>query len=81
MKYPFLFIIKFYQFFISPWLGSNCRYSPTCSNYTIEALHTHGAIKGLLLGMRRILRCHPFTDGGYDPVAKSRSSNDIDNLL
>jgi putative membrane protein insertion efficiency factor len=81
MKYPFLFIIKFYQFFISPWLGSNCRYSPTCSDYTKEALHTHGAIKGLFLGTRRILRCHPFTDGGYDPVPKSRSSNDIDNLL
>ena len=80
MKYPFLFIIKFYQFFISPWLGPNCRYAPTCSDYAKEAIHTHGTVKGLFLGMRRILRCHPFTDGGYDPVPKS-SSNKIDNFL
>ena len=80
MKYPFLFIIKFYQFFISPWLGRNCRYAPTCSDYAKEALHTHGALKGLFLGTRRILRCHPFTDGGYDPVPKP-SSHKVDNLL
>ena len=80
MKYPFLFIIKFYQFFISPWLGRNCRYAPTCSDYAKEALHTHGALKGLFLGTRRILRCHPFRDGGYDPVPKP-SSNKVDNLL
>ena len=53
-------IIKFYQYFISPLLGNRCRYLPTCSHYYIESLKTHGLIKGSVLGIKRILSCHPF---------------------
>lgn len=75
MKYPFLLIIRFYQFFISPWLGRSCKYSPTCSSYAKEAINTYGVIKGLFLSVRRILKCHPFTDGGYNPVPSSKKNN------
>ena len=67
-------IIKTYQFFISPILGSSCRYLPTCSEYSIEALKTYGLIKGILISLKRILSCHPikFLGGGegFDPVDK-----------
>tara|TARA_B100000965_G_scaffold177549_1_gene148163 strand:- start:189 stop:449 length:261 start_codon:yes stop_codon:yes gene_type:complete len=67
-------IIKIYQFVISPYLGNNCRYLPTCSNYFIESLKYHGLLKGLYKGIKRIIRCHPikFLGGGegYDPVQK-----------
>ncbi len=65
---PLILLIKVYQFFISPLLPGVCRYRPTCSQYTIEALRTHGLIKGLYLGIKRILRCHPWGGSGYDPV-------------
>ncbi len=68
MKYFFLLIIKFYQFFISPWVRKNCKYSPTCSEYIKESIHNHHFIKALFLSIKRILRCHPFSKGGYDPV-------------
>lgn len=61
-------MIRFYQRAISPMLGSNCRFYPTCSSYTYEAIEKHGALKGILLGSKRILKCHPFHPGGYDPV-------------
>ena len=60
MRKIFIIIIKAYQFFISPLLVSKCRYLPTCSEYFIEALNTHGLIKGFILGSKRILKCHPF---------------------
>ncbi|KEA62359.1 Protein YidD [Marinobacterium lacunae] len=60
--------IKAYQYLISPVLGSNCRFYPSCSHYTLEAIETHGPIRGLWLGIKRILRCHPFSEGGIDPV-------------
>lgn len=60
--------IRIYQYGISPWLKPSCRFYPTCSSYSIEAIQTHGAFRGLILGMRRILRCHPWGDSGYDPV-------------
>ena len=63
-----IFLIKGYQKFISPLLGDNCRFYPTCSAYAIEALRVHGALKGSYLAIRRILKCHPFHKGGIDPV-------------
>ncbi len=68
MKKIFIFLIRGYQKFISPLLGDNCRFHPTCSQYTIEALQIHGFFKGSFLGFYRILRCNPFGKGGFDPV-------------
>ena len=64
--------IRFYRYFLSPWLGWSGRFTPTCSLYTIEALETHGALKGLWLGIKRIGRCHPWCKGGHDPVPEAR---------
>jgi hypothetical protein len=61
-------LIRFYQFFASPWMGNNCRFSPTCSEYGITALRRWGALKGGWLTIRRISRCHPWSKGGQDPV-------------
>lgn len=61
--------IKFYQFFISPFLGHNCRFAPTCSEYMLEAIAKKGLIKGFLLGISRLSKCHPFSKkSGFDPV-------------
>lgn len=68
--YPFVFLVRVYQVTLSPLLGSNCRFQPTCSSYMIQALQTHGLLKGLYLGTKRILRCHPWGGSGYDPVPK-----------
>lgn len=65
-------LVRIYQLFISPVMGSNCRFYPTCSSYMIQAIQTHGAIKGLWLGIRRVLRCHPYSDGGVDPVPEPK---------
>ena len=66
--FPLVILIKFYQYAISPWLGKNCRYEPTCSHYTLEALKVHGLFKGGFLGIKRIISCHPRGGSGYDPV-------------
>lgn len=68
MKSLALGLIRFYKRFISPALPSACRFEPTCSMYTYEAIEVHGVVKGTWLGMKRIARCHPFNPGGYDPV-------------
>lgn len=68
MKKIFLIIIKFYRKYISPATPPTCRFTPTCSAYAYEAINKHGAIKGLYLSIKRILKCHPFHSGGYDPV-------------
>jgi len=68
MKKLLLIFIKFYQYFISPLTGQNCRYYPTCSAYTLEAVEKHGSLKGMALAIKRIARCHPFHAGGFDPV-------------
>ena len=65
--YPFIIIIKFYQSFISPLIGSNCRYTPTCSTYSIDSLKKHGLIKGMFLSIKRISKCNSLFKGGYDP--------------
>ena len=62
------FLIRSYQVLISPCLGVHCRFTPTCSAYAMEAIKRHGSLKGSWLALKRIGRCHPFCDGGYDPV-------------
>ena len=61
-------LIRAYQIVLSPIFGGACRYTPTCSGYAIEAIEQHGALRGTLLAFKRICRCHPFADAGYDPV-------------
>ncbi|MBB5175213.1 membrane protein insertion efficiency factor YidD [Nosocomiicoccus ampullae] len=68
MKKLILKMIRFYQRYISPMSPPTCRFYPTCSQYAIEAVEEHGAIKGSYLATRRILKCHPFHEGGFDPV-------------
>jgi putative membrane protein insertion efficiency factor len=63
-----IFLIKIYQYIISPLLGPRCRYYPSCSNYAVEALQVHGFFKGFYYSVRRLLRCHPFSAGGVDLV-------------
>jgi putative membrane protein insertion efficiency factor len=61
-------LIRAYQYLLRPMLGANCRFAPGCSDYACEAIVKHGAVKGTLLAVRRVLRCHPYHSGGYDPV-------------
>ncbi|HRI23589.1 MAG TPA: membrane protein insertion efficiency factor YidD [Ferruginibacter sp.] len=68
LSLPFILLIKLYQWIISPWLGQKCRYTPTCSHYSIEALKKYGPIKGMWLTIKRVSRCHPWGGHGYDPV-------------
>ncbi len=68
MKKIIIYLIKFYQMTLSPLLGSNCRFQPTCSQYMIEAITLHGVLKGVSLGIKRISKCHPLGSKGYDPV-------------
>lgn len=75
MRHLLMTLIRVYQLFLSPLLGPSCRYYPSCSCYTHVAIARHGAWRGTLLGLRRILRCHPLSPGGYDPVPDKRSIN------
>lgn len=68
MKFLIIGIFRFYQKLISPLTPPSCRFYPTCSHYGVEAVQKHGAIKGSYLAISRILRCHPFHEGGFDPV-------------
>ena len=68
MKVVLIFFIRAYRLLISPLLPPSCRFTPTCSEYAMEAIKKYGALRGAYLGARRILRCHPFHPGGYDPV-------------
>ena len=69
MTFPFLVLIRFYQYALSPYLGgSKCRFTPTCSQYTLEAIQKYGPFKGIYLGAKRLSKCHPRGGHGYDPV-------------
>ncbi|WP_336823585.1 membrane protein insertion efficiency factor YidD [Sporosarcina sp. USHLN248] len=76
MKTLFIGLIKGYQKFISPLTPPSCRFYPTCSHYGVEAIQKHGALKGSLLTIRRISKCHPFHEGGYDPVPEKFPNKD-----
>jgi len=67
-KWILIFLIKIYKRLISPMLGNRCRFYPSCSSYALEAITKYGAIKGSFMAFKRIIRCHPFNPGGYDPV-------------
>ncbi|HRE96519.1 MAG TPA: membrane protein insertion efficiency factor YidD [Flavobacteriales bacterium] len=70
MKYIFIGLVRFYQLTISPLTGASCRHQPTCSAFTIDAIKEWGALRGGWMGMKRILRCHPWGTHGHDPVPK-----------
>tara|TARA_X000000368_G_C22644662_1_gene542592 strand:- start:23 stop:262 length:240 start_codon:yes stop_codon:yes gene_type:complete len=70
LTYILIRLIKCYRFLISPLLGQSCRYLPTCSEYSIDSLKTYGFLKGLFFSVKRILSCHPWGRGGFDPVKK-----------
>jgi uncharacterized protein len=72
MKRVLLVLISAYRLLLSPLLGASCRFYPTCSTYAIEAIETHGAARGTWLAVKRILRCHPWHPGGFDPVPPAK---------
>ena len=73
--FPLLILIRGYQLIISPLLGSNCRFMPTCSEYAMESLRSHGLIKGSYLTIKRIGKCHPWGGHGYDPIPTKKAEN------
>jgi putative membrane protein insertion efficiency factor len=68
IRYPFIFLIKLYQWTIRPLIGTNCRFFPSCSEYAVEAFQKHNPYKAFCLTGKRLCKCHPFHAGGYDPV-------------
>ena len=76
LAWPLLALVWLYRILISPWLGDNCRYEPTCSKFALEALREHGAFRGTWLAARRIGRCHPWGGSGYDPVPDKTKNDD-----
>ena len=73
--FPLLILIRGYQLIISPLLGPNCRFMPTCSEYAMESLRSHGLIKGIYLTVKRIGKCHPWGGHGYDPIPTKKVEN------
>ena len=78
LAWPILLLVQIYRVTISPLLGANCRFEPTCSSYAIEALRQHGAFRGSVLAAKRIARCHPWGSSGYDPVPGPEADEDED---
>jgi len=76
MRYVLKLLIRGYQLTLSPLIGPVCRFYPTCSHYSMEAIETHGAWRGVWLTVKRIGRCHPFNEGGFDPVPCRKHSHD-----
>lgn len=74
-------VVQAYRWFLSPWLGSACRFTPTCSAYALEALQQHGAGRGSYLAARRLVRCHPWCDGGHDPVPPAQADRLFTSLV
>ena len=68
MRDALICVLKLYKYFISPVLGNNCRFYPSCSDYSMQAIRLHGVVIGCYLALKRLLRCHPFHEGGVDPV-------------
>jgi uncharacterized protein len=79
MKNLLILPVRAYRYFISPMLGDHCRFAPSCSEYALEALQRHGAVKGSWLSVRRLSRCHPWHAGGYDPVPEFRPNSTTDH--
>ena len=77
ITWPMIFLIRFYQVVVSPILPASCRFTPTCSEYFAKALAIWGPWRGFRLGLRRILRCHPFSKGGYDPVPEDEEGRQL----
>jgi len=69
---PFIWLVRFYQLVLSPWIGQQCRFHPTCSAYSLSALQEHGVCKGVSYSIWRVLRCNPWSAGGIDPVPSAR---------
>ena len=74
-------LVKGYRLLLSPWLGSGCRFEPTCSTYSLQALQQHGAARGSYLTLRRLARCQPWCDGGHDPVPPATSTSLFSRLV
>ena len=75
MKHLLIGLLRAYQYLLSPFLGQHCRFTPTCSQYAIDALREHGSWHGSLLAVKRVLRCHPWHPGGPDPVPERRHTH------
>ena len=79
MKTLLLWLVRGYQLVISPMFGPSCRFYPTCSNYAMDAIREHGALKGAMLAAVRLAKCHPWHPGGFDPVPRKNGQHDTTN--